>query len=162
MNTTVPKSSGSCSCKSPCTKQHQHQTLTVEVANQIFRQLGRCAVLSKGDEPSVLYDTILWFMRDLNPRGALETMMVSQAISSHFIAMHQLYLSSHEENLEAVNSRINIATKLQRSLSSQLSQLMSMRGLKSQQQVVRIERVDISGGQSIIGSQVEAGKGGYG
>lgn len=139
----------------PAPEPSTPSTLERVTMNQIFRQAARCGVLAEGDDPETLYQTIRWLFEDLSPKGTMEMMLVSQIIGTYLVIMHQLYLSTKECTPESVNVRINMVAKLQRVMTQQLNLLASLRGICSQK--VRIERIDISGGQSIIGSQVDQG-----
>ncbi len=121
----------------------------------IFHQALRCGVLVNGDDPKEFYRAVRWLFNDLRPVGAMESMLAGQIIGTYLVISYQLYKSTQDTYLEGTTARINLVVKLQRVLTQQLSLLASLRGMCSQK--VRIERIDITGGQSIIGSQVGRG-----
>lgn len=145
---------GHCSCKrvsasTPSTSPPK------DIAHQILLQVGRCATPSRGEDPSALYETVIWLVEQLKPQGPMETMVVSQVVANHLITMRELGLLSRESDLQAAGTRASIVSKLQKSFNQHLNLLASLRGLRQQQ--VRIERIDINGGQAIVGSQVDRG-----
>lgn len=133
-------------------KTSPHEAL---IADQILAQVGRCAVPAREEDPAALYETVIWLVQQLNPQGPMETMVVSQAVANHLITMQELGILAKEHDLQAAGTRASIVTKLQKSFNQHLNLLASLRGLRQQQ--VRIERIDINGGQAIVGSQVGRG-----
>lgn len=132
-----------------------HQRLSPEearIADQILVQVGRCAVPTKNDNVDLLFESVIWLMRELKPQGGLESMVVSQAVASHLIIMNQLNVLAREPSLQAEQSRATIITKLQKSFNQHLNLLASLRGMRQQQ--IRIEKIDINGGQAVVGCQV--------
>lgn len=127
----------------------------LNIPEQIFSQVVRCATLTPEQHPKDYIGFIQQLFDELQPCGAIQRILVAQTIASYLVSMEQLAQAAREQTPEGANLRISMAAKLQKILTQQLGLLASLRGLKFQK--VRIERIDISGGQSIIGSQIERG-----
>ena len=152
---------GNCTCKPQALKPQQPTPPSREVLNHIFFLTGRCGVIGPGENPVHLYDTISWLHQDLNPKGAMQTLLASQIISSYLVIMAQLHQSAQESILEQANIRINMSTKLMRALQQQLNLLATLKGEKVQS--VKVEHLNVNGNSVIgIGGNVEQGGRGHG
>ena len=117
--------------------------------NQIFHHAARCGSLTGGDDPEVLFQTIRFLYKDIDPKGATEMLLASQIIGGYLITMHQMHMATKECTADSVKARINICTKLMRVQTQQLNLLTSLKGMRSQN--VRVTHLSISGGNSVIG-----------
>jgi|GEM_PF-3973156 len=96
-------------------------------------------------------EKILAMMAELHPRDGFEGMLISQMLQTHDLAMNQLgRLRCKASNSEMFSILLNQTAKLQRLFLEQVQALDRHRN-RGQQRIV-IERVDISGGQAIVGS----------
>jgi hypothetical protein len=96
---------------------------------------------------------------ELEPRDAIEAMLVTQMTATHFAIS-----SMSQKNLHANNSDVREAyersmTRLSRTFLAQMDGLKKYRA--KAQQTVRVERVTVNeGGQAIVGSVSHKGGGG--
>jgi hypothetical protein len=88
-------------------------------------------------------------------------MLGLQMVATHNLAMELLGRAAKGEYMEAVNTNVNMATKLLRTFTAQISTLNRIRGGSPSQKIV-VEHVHVNeGGQAIVGN-VESGPRGRG
>ncbi len=94
----------------------------------------------------------------INPQDELESMLATQMIGIHDLAMKKMVSCVSEDRLDAVNLKVNQITKLTRTFIAQMDTLNKHRG-KGQQKMT-VEHIHVNeGGQAVIGT-VEKGEGG--
>ena len=140
-----------CSTSCSCASQKMEKPTTNFMPRQMFINAGLCASTIPGVDQKELYRCLRWMFNDMHPKNALEGILVSQIMGTYQVMMHQLHLISRESSLEGANTRTNMVARLQKMMTQQLSQLATLRGEVRPQQVMRIERVDVTGGQTVIG-----------
>ncbi|MBF9059182.1 hypothetical protein HKCCSP123_08305 [Rhodobacterales bacterium HKCCSP123] len=126
--------------------QELYGTKTYEAANAILLS----AVNSLGENASNYLDLMPAMAVEMEPRDAVEAMLVTQMAATH-VAMTTMSLKLHHAtSLQARESFERSMTRLSRSFLAQMDQLKKYRA--KAQQVVRVERVEVNeGGQAIVG-----------
>ena len=126
------------------------------LAKEIITQATRTVPYTDGQEQENL-ESITAALMEVAPRDPLEAMLVVQLITTHRLAMCRLAgIKAECQSSVGADMRINQAIKLEKLFSRQLEALQKYRTC-GQPQCIRIERVSISGGQSIVGSNVQKG-----
>lgn len=113
-------------------------------------------------KPASAVNAALALLKDIDPEGPLETLLASQMMATHRVAMEQLRRAMiPEQQPEAVNAAINRANKLLGTFTKQVEALATHRGKTTQQKVI-VEHVHVyEGGQAVVGN-VNPGDGGRG
>ncbi len=150
-----------CACKPQAsisqTPTPHHRPPSQDVTNHIFYLAGRCGVTVPGESQDRLFETISWLYRDMAPVGAMQALLVSQITSAFLIAQTQLHASTSEADLQAINIRVGMASKLMKVMNLQLNLLATLKGMKVQS--VKVEHLNVNGNSVIgIGGHVEQGR----
>jgi hypothetical protein len=126
--------------------QALYGTKTYEAANAI---LGT-ALNSFGQNASEYADLMPAMAVEMEPRDAVEAMLVTQMAATH-VAMTTMSLKLHHATSFLMRESFDRSmTRLSRSFLAQMDQLKKYRA--KAQQIVRVERVEINeGGQAIVG-----------
>jgi len=98
----------------------------------------------------------LSFIKDLKPQNHLEATLASQMAAAHIASMYAAGRFMRAENSKVRESNESAMNKLMRTFVAQTDALKRLRS--KAQQVVRVERVEVSeGGQAIVGSVQHGG-----
>jgi hypothetical protein len=126
--------------------QELYGTKTYEAANAILLS----AVNSFGENASQFLDLMPAMAVEMEPRDAVEAMLVTQMAATH-VAMTTMSLKLHHATSFQMREAFERSmTRLSRSFLAQMDQLKKYRARA--QQVVRVERVEVNdGGQAIVG-----------
>ncbi|WP_181704449.1 hypothetical protein [Chthonobacter albigriseus] len=100
----------------------------------------------------------LAFIEAVRPVNEVEAVLAVQAAATHAVSMSKLSTLVSVSTITQAESAANIATKLQRTLLSQMETLNRLR--RGGQQNVRVEHVHVhAGGQAIVGAVSHDGGG---
>jgi len=99
-------------------------------------------------------------LAEIAPRDGIEAMLAVQMVATHEMATVMLRRSIAVNNVEQVESAVNLATKLCRSFTTQMETLQRYRTKGQQKIVVEHQQVLVeSGGQAVIGDVHHGGGG---
>ena len=94
---------------------------------------------------------------EIEPRDALEAMLVSQMTATHVAMTTLMERMTYQETFEVREAYERSATRLSRTYLAQMEVLKKHRA--KAQQTVRVERVNVeSGGQAIVGDVSTGGR----
>jgi hypothetical protein len=126
--------------------QELYGTKTYEAASAILSS----ALNSFGENASQYLDLMPAMAVEMEPRDAVEAMLVTQMAATH-VAMTTMSLKLHHAtSFQMRESFERSMNRLTRSFLAQMDQLKKYRAMA--QQVVRVERVEVNeGGQAIVG-----------
>ena len=118
------------------------------------------AVWARSNEQAEVAQSVLATMQDIRPRDSLESMLVSQMLSVHSMAMrvsHNAMLA--DQTAYGIDTNVNRATKLMRVFTEQVAALQKYRSKGHQK--VTVEHVHVHpGGQAVVGDIHHQGGGG--
>ncbi len=106
------------------------------------------------------FNSITNALNALKPQDEFEGMLISRLIALHFQSIHYLASAANKESTtEGIYNNINRTTKLSRLYNETLEALMRYRR-KGEQRVI-VQHVQVNdGGQAIVGSVLNQGRGG--
>jgi hypothetical protein len=121
-------------------------TRTEEAAEAILKS----ALNSLGEKGAQYLDLMPAMAVELEPRDAVEAMLVTQMAATHVAMTHMSLRLHHATSFEMREAFERSMTRLSRTFLAQMDQLKKYRS--TAQQVVRVERVVVNeGGQAIVG-----------
>jgi hypothetical protein len=128
-----------------------------ELAAELLLMTALSALGQKGDAYLELMTSMA---AEMEPRGAVEAMLVTQMSATHVTITNMSARVQHAESVESREAYERSMTRLSRTFLAQMDQLKKYRA--KAQQTVRVERVEVKeGGQAIVGDVSYAG-GGHG
>lgn len=111
----------------------------------LLQQIANSAVRS-GPDRELTINAIYDMLSETAPKGAIETMLTVQMIATHFAALNLL---RHATDAICPEDRLHLATKLMKTFTEQMAALQNNR--RKGRQEIRVEHVNITGGQNILG-----------
>lgn len=141
---------GKCKTAIELTEKNQLQTLYGTKTFKAAEAILQSALNSLGENGSKYFDLMPSMAVEMEPRDAVEAMLVTQMAATH-VAMTTMSLKLHHaESYEMRESFERSMTRLSRTFLSQMDQLKKYRA--KAQQIVRVERVEVNeGGKAIVG-----------
>jgi hypothetical protein len=128
------------------------------LAKELIAQATQAVPPKNGQEQHNL-ESIIGALMEISPQNGLEAMLGVQLVTTHKLAMHSLSgVNAAGQSPLGADMRIAQAARLMRLFNQQMETLHKYR-TRGQPQRIRIERVNISGGQAIVGSSVQKGEG---
>lgn len=128
----------------------QELTDPAELADHVLRTVATCC--KAGIDPQTQINDLHWLVDNLQPRTALDSILISQIISLHCVIMEQLRAGNKAPTPEIADYYLKNAARLHKSLAQQITLLGNLRGAPHQR--VRIEQITVNGGQAMVASQV--------
>ncbi len=124
---------------------HACGSSSCRAAKVLLQQLVNSAIKS-GADSEVTINAIYDILTEAAPKGPIETMLTVQMVATHFAA---LTFMRHATDSLCPEDRIHLSTKLMKVFIEQMAALRENRHKGRQE--IRVEHVNISGGQNILG-----------
>lgn len=103
-------------------------------------------------------NSLLYFLQEMRPRDAFESMLALRMTSLHYMGMRELTKANSSKSMDSTNQHISRVTKLTRLWNEAMDRWEKHR--KVADQTIIIEHVNVnSGAQAIIGSVSHGGEG---
>ncbi len=117
----------------------------------IYSQVAHLTTIGTDAEQVINTNSMLAFIHNLEPRDAIESVLITQMTSVHQLAMACMARAAGSNDKDLTELKLNQANKLMRTFTTQMEALNRHRG-KGQQKVT-VEHVTVnSGGQAIVGT----------
>lgn len=117
--------------------------------SRTIRQLANIIEAKDIDE---MLEIAVALLVDINPRDAIEGMLATQMIATHFMSMRMNRCAMHHEQTpEGIEKNVNRAIKLQRTYAAQMEALNKYR--TKGQQTIQVQHVNVeAGGRAVVGN----------
>jgi hypothetical protein len=96
----------------------------------------------------------------VKPRDAVEALLASQMVAVHNATMTAAWRLAKSENIPQRDSAATVLNKCARTFAAQLEVLKKYRS--NGEQIVKVQHVNVNGGQAIVTDTLQTGGGGYG
>jgi len=125
-----------------------------------FKRIRETTLALEGEINAKTENLAIASLAEIAPRDGIEGMLAAQMVATHEMAMIMARRAVVSEEVELVESAVNLATKLTRSFSTQMEALQRYRTKGQQKIVVEHQQVNVAnGGQAIIGDVHHGGGG---
>ena len=131
----------------------------VDFVNVMANQIYLSHPSLREEHPCDILNKITPVLHAIKPRDEFEGIMATQIVSTHNLAMEMMSRAAQREDQIAIESAVNLATKLTRSFITLVDGLDKHR--YGRQQKMTVEHVHVNeGGQAIVGNVKQGGEGG--